>query len=118
MGYEAIGVVEAIGNEVRPIRPGQVVIMPFAYPDGSCMFCEDGLHTSCRHGGFFGAGGATDMVSARGPAERADVYIIKGTRYAPRWHFSAEEKIRVVLEGPREERYPRVGCAAPSEHPP
>lgn len=114
MGHEAIGVVEAIGNEVRTIRPGQVVIMPFVYSDGS----EDGLHTSCRHGGFFGAGGATDMVSACGPAERSDVYIIKGTCYAPRWHFSAEEKIRVVLEGPREERYPRVGCAAPSEHPP
>jgi threonine dehydrogenase-like Zn-dependent dehydrogenase len=29
--------------------------MPFAYSDGSCMFCDEGLNTSCVHGGFFGS---------------------------------------------------------------
>src|SRR2546421_6165337 len=28
--------------------------MPFAYSDGTCAFCHEGLHTSCVHGGFFG----------------------------------------------------------------
>jgi threonine dehydrogenase-like Zn-dependent dehydrogenase len=28
--------------------------MPFAYSDGTCVFCHDGLQTSCVHGGFFG----------------------------------------------------------------
>jgi len=64
MGHEAIGVVEAVGSEVRRIRPGQVVIMPFAYSDGSCMFCGDGLHTPCRHGGFFGVGGEAGGAQA------------------------------------------------------
>jgi len=56
MGHEAIGVVEAVGKGVRTIRVGQLVVMPFAYSDGSCEFCHEGLHTSCSHGGFFGIG--------------------------------------------------------------
>jgi threonine dehydrogenase-like Zn-dependent dehydrogenase len=31
------------------------MVMPFAYSDGSCMFCDEGLNTSCVHGGFFGS---------------------------------------------------------------
>jgi threonine dehydrogenase-like Zn-dependent dehydrogenase len=57
MGHESIGVVEEVGGDVRTIKRGQVVVMPFAYSDGSCMFCEEGLQTACVHGGFFGNGG-------------------------------------------------------------
>jgi threonine dehydrogenase-like Zn-dependent dehydrogenase len=53
MGHEAIGLVEAVGAHVRRIKVGDLVIMPFAYSDGSCLFCEEGLPTSCVHGGFF-----------------------------------------------------------------
>src|SRR5437762_1119791 len=56
MGHEAIGVIEAIGADVRTMKAGDVVVMPFAYSDGTCVFCREGLHTSCIHGGFFGAG--------------------------------------------------------------
>lgn len=55
MGHEAIGIVEAIGSDVRRIKPGQLVVMPFAFSDGTCTFCADGLNTSCVHGGFFGS---------------------------------------------------------------
>src|SRR4051794_24008741 len=55
MGHEAIGVVEAVGAEVRTLKAGDVVVMPFAYSDGTCVFCHEGLHTSCIHGGFFGS---------------------------------------------------------------
>jgi threonine dehydrogenase-like Zn-dependent dehydrogenase len=54
MGHEAIGVVEELGSDVRTLKVGDVVIMPFAFSDGTCIFCEDGLHTACTHGGFFG----------------------------------------------------------------
>jgi len=54
MGHEAIGVVDAVGAEVRTLKPGDVVVMPFAFSDGTCVFCHDGLQTSCVHGGFFG----------------------------------------------------------------
>jgi threonine dehydrogenase-like Zn-dependent dehydrogenase len=54
MGHEAIGVVDAVGAEVRTVNAGEVVVMPFAFSDGTCVFCHDGLQTSCVHGGFFG----------------------------------------------------------------
>lgn len=56
IGHEAIGIVEAIGRDVHKIKVGDFVIMPFAYSDGTCEFCGEGLHTACRHGGFFGVG--------------------------------------------------------------
>jgi threonine dehydrogenase-like Zn-dependent dehydrogenase len=40
---------------VEKIRRGQVVIMPFAFSDGTCTYCEHDLQTSCVHGGFFGS---------------------------------------------------------------
>jgi threonine dehydrogenase-like Zn-dependent dehydrogenase len=54
MGHEALGVVEEMGRDVRTLKKGDVVIMPFAFSDGTCAFCDEGLHTSCEHGGFFG----------------------------------------------------------------
>ena len=57
MGHEAIGVVEDVGKDVRRVRRGDFVIMPFAWSDGTCEFCAKGLQTSCVHGGFFGNDG-------------------------------------------------------------
>src|SRR5437867_7290218 len=54
MGHEAIGVVAAVGKGVRTLKVGEVVVMPFAFSDGTCVFCHEELHTSCVHGGFFG----------------------------------------------------------------
>src|SRR5436309_3462068 len=67
MGHEAIGVVEAVGADVRTMKVGDVVVMPFAYSDGTCVFCHEGLHTSCIHGGFFGTG---DVDGAQADALR------------------------------------------------
>jgi threonine dehydrogenase-like Zn-dependent dehydrogenase len=64
MGHEAIGVVEEVGGDVQRLRRGQVVVMPFAYSDGRCMFCDEGLQTACVHGGFFGNGGEAGGAQA------------------------------------------------------
>jgi threonine dehydrogenase-like Zn-dependent dehydrogenase len=55
MGHEAIGILEAVGREVRTLKKGDLVVMPFAYSDGTCAICRDGIHTSCVNGGFFGS---------------------------------------------------------------
>jgi threonine dehydrogenase-like Zn-dependent dehydrogenase len=64
MGHEAIGIVEAVGADVRTVKRGDMVVMPFAYSDGTCMFCDEGLQTSCIHGGFFGVGGEAGGAQA------------------------------------------------------
>jgi threonine dehydrogenase-like Zn-dependent dehydrogenase len=76
MGHEAIGVVEDVGAEVRNINPGDLVVMPFAFSDGTCAFCREGLHTACVHGGFFDGYG---MSAAQ--AEAVRVPYADGTLY-------------------------------------
>lgn len=58
MGHEAIGVVADVGDDVSTVKQGDVVVMPFAFSDGTCVFCHEGLHTACLHGGFFGVRGS------------------------------------------------------------
>jgi threonine dehydrogenase-like Zn-dependent dehydrogenase len=76
MGHEAVGVVEAVGADVRTVKVGDLVVMPFAYSDGTCDFCHGGLQTSCIHGGFFG----TDEV-AGAQAEAVRVPLADGTLF-------------------------------------
>jgi len=74
MGHEFIGVVEDIGSEVSTLRAGDFVIAPFAWSDGTCDFCLEGLQTSCRHGGFWNAPGV-----GGGQAEAVRVPLADGT---------------------------------------
>ncbi|MFI6049843.1 zinc-binding dehydrogenase [Streptomyces violascens] len=57
-GHEFIGVVEAVGADVTGTRPGDRVVAPFCWSDGSCPHCAAGVHTSCPRGGFFGQPGS------------------------------------------------------------
>ncbi|MCA9673232.1 MAG: zinc-dependent alcohol dehydrogenase family protein [Myxococcales bacterium] len=52
-GHEPMGVVEEVGADVRHVKPGDLVLAPFAISDGTCDLCREGVHTSCRHGGFW-----------------------------------------------------------------
>ncbi|MCH1883435.1 alcohol dehydrogenase catalytic domain-containing protein [Agrococcus sp. ARC_14] len=55
MGHELIGVVEEIGSAVATVKPGDFVIVPFAFSDNTCAFCREGFQTACTHGGFYGS---------------------------------------------------------------
>ncbi|WP_082059914.1 alcohol dehydrogenase catalytic domain-containing protein [Frigoribacterium sp. MEB024] len=81
MGHEAIGVVEEIGDDVRTLSVGDTVIVPFAWSDGTCPFCRDGITTSCVHGGFFdGAPSATQAEKLIVPeADGTAVKVPAGT---------------------------------------
>lgn len=74
MGHECVGVVEDTGSEVTTVKRGDLVITPFAWSDGTCDFCREGLQTSCRHGGFWNAGGVGGMQ-----AEALRVPLADGT---------------------------------------
>ncbi|WP_410874625.1 zinc-binding dehydrogenase [Nocardia sp. A7] len=76
MGHEAVGVVEDIGADVTTVKKGDLVIAPFAWSDGTCEFCREGLQTSCRHGGFWGGGKVGGLQ-----AEAVRVPLADGTLY-------------------------------------
>lgn len=77
IGHECVGVVADVGSEVTAVRRGDLVIVPFAWSDGTCEFCRAGLQTSCRHGGFWNAGGVGGMQ-----AEAVRVPLADGTLVA------------------------------------
>jgi threonine dehydrogenase-like Zn-dependent dehydrogenase len=77
MGHEALGIVESVGAEVRNVKAGDLVIMPFAWSDGTCEFCRKGIQTSCIHGGYFGN---EEIPGAQ--AEAVRVPLADGTLYS------------------------------------
>lgn len=61
-GHEFIGVVEEIGSDVKNLKVGDNVIVPFNIACGKCVFCQQGLYGNCHEsnpqatavGGIFG----------------------------------------------------------------
>jgi threonine dehydrogenase-like Zn-dependent dehydrogenase len=77
MGHEFIGVVEEVGRDVRTVKKRDLVVAPFAWSDGTCEFCREGLQTSCINGGFWGG---ADLDGGQGEAVRvplADGTLVK-----------------------------------------
>jgi threonine dehydrogenase-like Zn-dependent dehydrogenase len=67
MGHEFIGVVDAVGAEVQTVNAGDLVVSPFLWSDGTCVFCLDGLQSACLHGGRYGF---NDVDGGQGEAVR------------------------------------------------
>jgi threonine dehydrogenase-like Zn-dependent dehydrogenase len=74
MGHEFIGIVEDTGSDVSTVEKGDLVVAPFAISCGSCVFCREGLYTSCLHGGFW-----DNEPLEGGQAEAARVPFADGT---------------------------------------
>jgi threonine dehydrogenase-like Zn-dependent dehydrogenase len=67
MGHEFIGVVEAVGSDVQTVKTGNLVVSPFLWSDGTCVFCREGLPSECLHGGRYGF---EDVDGGQGEAVR------------------------------------------------
>ena len=70
IGHEFVGVVEAVGADVRDLAPGDLVVAPFTYSDGTCVICQAGWPSNCVHGGGFGNHG---IDGGQGEAVRVPV---------------------------------------------
>jgi threonine dehydrogenase-like Zn-dependent dehydrogenase len=91
IGHEFIGMVEDVGNEVTHIAKGDLVIAPFAFSDGSCPNCQNGVTTACMNGGFFpmnGDGGQGEAV--RVPLADTTLVAVPGSGHS-------EEMLRSLL---------------------
>jgi threonine dehydrogenase-like Zn-dependent dehydrogenase len=47
IGHECVGIVAEVGPEVRTIRVGDFVIVPFCHCDNTCVHCEAGVQSAC-----------------------------------------------------------------------
>lgn len=47
IGHESIGVVEEVGSQVRTVRAGDFVVVPFDHCDNTCDHCAAGVHSAC-----------------------------------------------------------------------
>ncbi|MEU0278934.1 zinc-dependent alcohol dehydrogenase family protein [Streptomyces sp. NPDC088147] len=88
IGHEFLGIVEETGSEVNGFTPGDFVIAPFVWSDGSCDFCREGLHTSCPEGGIWG-----EVGSDGGQGEAVRVPFADGTLVKLPKEAAGEEKL-------------------------
>jgi S-(hydroxymethyl)glutathione dehydrogenase/alcohol dehydrogenase len=68
MGHEFMGIVEATGPEVKALKKGDRVIVPFPIACGSCFFCVNGLPTNCEHSNPEKYGPDGDLMAGKGGA--------------------------------------------------
>ena len=47
LGHEFMGIVEEVGREVKNLRPGDRVVVPFTIACGNCFYCKRGLWSAC-----------------------------------------------------------------------
>ncbi len=77
MGHEFIGIVEEVGADVSTVAAGDLVVAPFIYSDGTCDFCEEGLPSSCIHGGIWGRNGVGGGQAEAIRVPQADGTLVK-----------------------------------------
>ena len=49
LGHEFMGIVEETGSEVRKLKKGDRVVVPFPIACGTCWFCNHSLPTHCEN---------------------------------------------------------------------
>ena len=48
LGHEPMGIVEEVGSEVKNVKPGDRVVLPFNIACGHCFMCEQSLQSQCE----------------------------------------------------------------------
>ncbi|ODQ55691.1 alcohol dehydrogenase [Saitoella complicata NRRL Y-17804] len=123
MGHEFTGVVHELGDDVKTVKKGDLVVTPFTVSCGECFYCKRGFTSRCEKSLLFGTptldGGQAEYV--RIPL--ADASVIKAPEDVdptvlnlmadifPTGYFAAS---RVLKDLPEEERKTSVnvviGC--------
>jgi S-(hydroxymethyl)glutathione dehydrogenase/alcohol dehydrogenase len=68
VGHEFMGIVEEVGPEVRKIKKGDRVVVPFTIACGNCFFCQQGFHANCEHSNTKNYGPRGDLMKEKGGA--------------------------------------------------
>jgi threonine dehydrogenase-like Zn-dependent dehydrogenase len=100
LGHEPMGIVEAVGPEVKHIAPGDRVVVPFNISCGHCFMCDQGLYSQCETTQVeeYGKGAALlgyTKLYGQVPGGQAELLRV------PQAHFGPIK----VPEGPPEDRF-------------
>ena len=100
LGHEPMGIVEAVGSEVKEIAVGDRVVVPFNISCGHCFMCGHGLQSQCEttqvreHGSGAALFGYTKLYG-QVPGGQAELLRVPQAHYGP---------IKVP-EGPPDDRF-------------
>jgi threonine dehydrogenase-like Zn-dependent dehydrogenase len=81
LGHEGVGIVEAVGPDVRNLRVGDRVVIPSTIACGTCSYCRAGYYAQC------------DVANPHG--KRAGTAFFGGPEVSGPFHGLQAEKARV-----------------------
>ncbi|RIW37392.1 glutathione-dependent formaldehyde dehydrogenase [Bacillus salacetis] len=105
IGHEPMGIVEEIGPEVKNLKKGDRVIIPFNIACGECFYCQNQLESQCDNsndngdmGAYFGYSGNTGGY-AGGQAEYLRVPFANFTHFKiPESCEEPDEKLSCIAD--------------------
>lgn len=109
LGHEAMGIVEAVGADVRSLRAGDRVVVPFNISCGTCWMCTRGLQSQCEttqvheHGTGASLFGYTKLYG-QVPGGQAEYLRVPHADHGP----------IVVPHGPSDERFVYLSDVLPT----
>src|ERR1700712_2194876 len=68
MGHEFMGIVEEVGADVKNLKKGDRVVVPFPIACGHCFFCQHGASPSCENSNYEHYGPNGDLLDQKGAA--------------------------------------------------
>jgi threonine dehydrogenase-like Zn-dependent dehydrogenase len=100
LGHEPMGVVEEVGSEVRHVRAGDRVVIPFNISCGHCWMCEHDLQSQCETTQVREQGKGASLFGytklyGQVPGGQAELLRVPQAQYGP----------VKVPEGPPDERF-------------
>ncbi|HEX8437249.1 zinc-dependent alcohol dehydrogenase [Archangium sp.] len=81
LGHEGVGVVEAVGRDVRNLRAGDRVVIPSTIACGTCSYCRSGYYAQC------------DVANPNG--KRAGTAFFGGPEMSGPFHGLQAERARI-----------------------
>ena len=68
MGHEFMGIVEEVGAEVKNLKKGDRVVVPFPIACGHCFFCSHEASPACENSNYKHYGPDGDLLDKKGAA--------------------------------------------------
>lgn len=108
LGHEFMGIVEEVGSNVKKLKKGDRVIVPFPIGCGHCRFCDMDLATHCEHSNKVSYSQDGNLAKARGGGALYGFTVTYGDKNGGQAEYArvayADYNPRIVPEGIPDEK--------------